>query len=345
MARRRARRPRGRATCRGSSLRRSPAPGCSRCSPTATGAGPQLHHDALLEGSLPFGAALALFVLAWQVMIAAMMLPSTLPMLRLVAVTAQRQPRPRRVLAAFVGGYALIWTLFGYAAFCGDALVHAVVDAVPWLSERPWLVAGATLVVAGAFQFSALKDRCLQQVPPPGARSCSRTTAAVRAGAFRLGRMHGLYCLGCCWALMLVMFAAGVATLWWMAALTALMVFEKTARAGERAVPVAGIALLAWGALVMLHPGWLPAPVQRPVVAAGELRARRRALALLAFALVLSMTTWFSATAVIPQLRAEWDLSTTSALVADDRRAARVRRRRAGLEPAQPQRRRRRRGS
>lgn len=230
---------------------------------TATGEGPQLHHDALLEGTLPFGVALGLFVLAWQVMIAAMMLPSTLPMLRQVVVTSERQPRPRRVLAAFVGGYALIWTLFGYAAFCGDALVHAVVDATPWLSGRPWLIAGGTLVVAGAFQFSSLKDRCLSKCRHPAAFLHAHYRSGP-GGAFRLGRMHGLYCLGCCWALMLVMFAAGVATLWWMAALTALMVFEKTAGAGRRAVPVAGLVLLAWGALVMLHPGWLPAPFSGP---------------------------------------------------------------------------------
>jgi predicted metal-binding membrane protein len=226
---------------------------------TATGQGPQLHHDALLDGSLPFSAALLLFVIAWQAMIAAMMLPSSLPMVRLVAVTAGRQQRPRRVMAAFIGGYALIWTLFGYAAFCGDALVHSVVDATPWLADRPWLIAGSTLVVAGAFQFSSLKDRCLRKCRHPGSFLLAHYRGG-EAGAFRLGRLHGLYCLGCCWALMLVMFAAGVAMLWWMAALTALMVFEKTAAGGQRAVSPAGIVLLVWGALVLLHPGWLPQP-------------------------------------------------------------------------------------
>ncbi len=229
----------------------------------ATGAGPALHHDALLEGALPFGAALALFVLAWQAMIAAMMLPSVLPLLRLVEVTSAAQPRPRRTLAAFIGGYALIWTMFGYVAFGGDVLVHEAVDLSPWLAARPWLIAGATLTLAGAFQFSSLKDRCLRKCRHPAAFLLAHHRSGP-GGAFRLGRLHGLYCLGCCWALMLVMFAAGVATLWWMAALTALMVFEKTAGSGERAVPLAGIALLAWGALVMLHPAWLPAPFSGP---------------------------------------------------------------------------------
>jgi predicted metal-binding membrane protein len=80
----------------------------------------------------------------------------------------------------------------------------------------------------------------------------------VRA-AFQLGYRHGLFCAGCCWALMLIGFAAGVASLWWMAALTALMVYEKTARHGQIAVPVAGAVLLLWSALVFAHPWWLPA--------------------------------------------------------------------------------------
>src|SRR5438093_12591784 len=76
--------------------------------------------------------------------------------------------------------------------------------------------------------------------------------------AFRLGRKHGLFCLGCCWALMLVMFAAGVANLWWMVALGALMFYEKVGRAGDRVTPVAGWALLGLAALVLVHPHWLP---------------------------------------------------------------------------------------
>ena len=76
--------------------------------------------------------------------------------------------------------------------------------------------------------------------------------------AFRLGRQHGLFCLGCCWAIMLVGFAAGVANLWWMAALTALMVFEKTGREGQRGVRPIGLGLIALGILVLAEPAVLP---------------------------------------------------------------------------------------
>jgi predicted metal-binding membrane protein len=223
----------------------------------ATGTGASLHHDALIHGSLPFGAALALFLLAWQAMIAAMMLPTTLPLVRLFAVASRVARRPRAVMAAFIAGYAVVWTAFGWLAFCGDAVVHSVVDSSGWLQRHQWLIAGGVLLSAGAFQFSSLKDRCLKVCRHPGAFMLRFYERGTRGG-FRLGLRHGLFCLGCCWALMLLMFAAGVASLWWMAALTALMVYEKTGVAGSRAVPVAGAALLAWGTLVVAHPAWLP---------------------------------------------------------------------------------------
>ena len=161
-------------------------------------------------------------------------------------------------MAAFLGGYALVWTAFGSLAFVGDTMVHATVDRTPWLQHHEWLIAGGTLAIAGAFQFSRAEGPLPGGVPPPRAPSCLRHYERGLAGGFALGRRHGLFCLGCCWALMLLMFAAGVANLWWMAGLTALMVYEKTGPGGRRAVPVAGIALLACAALVLAHPHWLP---------------------------------------------------------------------------------------
>lgn len=218
-----------------------------------TGTSRLLHHDALADGPLPLWAALAIFVVAWQAMIVAMMLPSSLPFVRLFTAAAANQPRGRAAVVALLAGYGVMWTLFGAAAFLGDAALHRFVDATPWLEERPWLIAGGVLVLAGAFQFSKLKDRCLRVCRAPAAFLLARYRRGVGA-AFALGREHGLFCLGCCWALMLLTFAAGVANLWWMAALTALMVYEKTGRYGARVTPVAGIALLALGALVLVRP-------------------------------------------------------------------------------------------
>jgi predicted metal-binding membrane protein len=223
----------------------------------ATGHGKALHHDALIEGGLPLWAALAIFVVAWQVMIAAMMLPSSLPLIRLFSGVSADQPQPRWVMAAFLGGYVAVSTVFGALAFMGDLGIHRTVDAWPWLAAHPWLIAGGVLMLAGAFQFSGLKDACLKQCRNPGVYLLRRYRRGV-AASFRLGRDHGIFCLGCCWAIMLVSFAAGVANLAWMAVLTVIMIFEKTGRHGDRGVKPIGTGLLALGVLVLLHPTWLP---------------------------------------------------------------------------------------
>jgi predicted metal-binding membrane protein len=221
-----------------------------------------LNHGHLIEGG-PFDAppplwlALPLFLVAWQMMVVAMMLPSSLPMIRLFRITSARQPRPGAVRASFLSGYLLVWAAFGAVAFLWDVAIHRLVDRTPWLEAHPWVIAGGALALAGAFQFSALKERCLTECRHPGVFLLEHYRRGV-SGAFRLGRKHGQFCLGCCWALMLVMFAAGVANLWWMAALGALMFYEKVGRAGDRVTPLAGGALLAMAGLVLIHPSWLP---------------------------------------------------------------------------------------
>jgi predicted metal-binding membrane protein len=215
-----------------------------------SGRGRLLHHDALAGGGLPPWAALGLFLLAWQLMIAAMMLPSSLPLIRLFDRVNADQPRPLLAKAAFLGGYGALWTGFGAAAFVVDLGVHGLVRRSDWLAARPSLLGGAVLLLAGAFQFSRLKDACLSRCRLPGGYLRQRYQRGAGA-AFRLGAGHGVFCVGCCWALMLVGFAAGVANLWWMAALTAVMVFEKTDPAGRRAVRPIGFGLTALGLLML----------------------------------------------------------------------------------------------
>lgn len=222
-----------------------------------TGQSELVHHDFLVEGGLPPVAALGLFVAAWQLMIVAMMLPSSLPMIRLYWSAAHSQDRPIAALVVFLGGYALVWTGFGTLALSGDLLLHRLVESWDWLAIRPQLISGGVLVTAGAFQFSKLKDRCLTECRHPGIYLMHHYRRGVRQ-AFRLGREHGLFCLGCCWALMLVMFAAGVANVAWMAALAAVMVYEKVGRQGRVLTPAIGVALLVVG-LVVLVVGAVPA--------------------------------------------------------------------------------------
>jgi predicted metal-binding membrane protein len=218
-----------------------------------SGRGQVLHHDALAEGGLPPWAALGLFLLAWQLMVVAMMLPASLPLIRLFDRVAANQPSPLRAKAAFLGGYAAVWTGFGAAAFLGDLGIHRLVGRWEWLATRPSLIGGAVLLLAGGFQFSNLKDRCLRVCRWPAGYLLQHYGRGTSA-AFRLGAGHGVFCVGCCWALMLVAFAAGVANLWWMAALTAVMVFEKTGRGGQRGVRPIGWGLIALGVLMLADP-------------------------------------------------------------------------------------------
>jgi predicted metal-binding membrane protein len=214
-------------------------------------------HGALAHSRLPTWAVVGLFLVAWQVMVAATMLPSSLPLIRLFTVASARQDRHGAVLAAFLGGYVLVWTSFGVLALAGDLALHQLVHRMPWLGARPWLPAAGALALAGAFQFSALKDRCLDVCRHPGVYLLHHYRRGV-GKAFRLGRGHGLFCLGCCWALMLLMLAVGMANLAWMAVLAGLMAYEKAGRHGRRLAPAAGLVLLVLAVLVLAHPAWLP---------------------------------------------------------------------------------------
>ena len=221
-----------------------------------TGRAELFGHGTLAEGGAHLGVALGLFLIGWQLMIVAMMLPSSLPLVRMFRAAAAYQPHPSRALVALLAGYAVVWSMFGAAAFLGDVLLHRLVQGWGWLESHPQVIGGSVLIVAGAFQFSDLKDRCLRECRHPGPFLVQRYGRGAGA-AFRLGRAHGLFCLGCCWALMLVGFAVGVANLWWMAALTAIMVFEKSGRGGKRAVRPIGLWLILTGAFTLALPGSL----------------------------------------------------------------------------------------
>jgi len=218
----------------------------------ATGRAGFLRHDALLENGPPFWFAVGLFLLSWLAMIVAMMLPSSLPMVRYYAMVVQRQGRPGDV-HRFLAGYGFVWLAFGYLAFGGDLGLHRIADRSAWITDHPWVVGGSVLVVAGLFQFSAFKERCLTNCRHPAAFLLHEHLRGIDEPV-RLGIAHGLDCLGCCWALMLVMFAAGVANLAWMAGLGGVMLYEKAAPRGQRLTPIIGGILVVWGTVMILHP-------------------------------------------------------------------------------------------
>ena len=203
----------------------------------------------------PFPAFLA----SWVLMLAAMMLPAELRF-TLVFARLDRDDAPGagggRVLA-FVAGYAGVWSLYGVLAWGVDALLRALApDFLAWTAHGP-KAAGLVVVAAGLFQFSRWKQACLTHCVSPFG-FFTRHWHAGLAGAARLGATHGLYCLGCCWALMAVMFAVGVMSLYWMCLLGLVMFVEKLTPAGLRLTPAIGAALIALGIWIASDPASVP---------------------------------------------------------------------------------------
>jgi predicted metal-binding membrane protein len=186
---------------------------------------------------------------AWLLMIAAMMLPTVLPLLAVVQRVAAGRPDAGVVIALVVAGYAIAWSAFGMLAFSVDALVRDTAGRSAWLATHGPLLGAAVLGMAGAFQFSSLKYRCLDRCRTPFGfvNQYWRGRHAALDG-LRIGVMHGLFCVGCCWALMLVMFVVGMGNLAWMLVLAALMAAEKNLPYGRRIAAPVGFGLLAWAA-------------------------------------------------------------------------------------------------
>jgi predicted metal-binding membrane protein len=211
--------------------------------------GPMTGASAWMMGGVwDFGHLLLLFAM-WAAMMAGMMLPSAAPALLLYAGVIRRSPDGGGAAAhvyAFAGGYLLVWTAFSLAA---TVLQRALADALilsPMMEPRSPVFAGALLVAAGAFQFTPYKRACLNACRNP-AEFLTRHWSPGVAGGFRLGAANGLYCLGCCWALMLLLFVGGVMNLWCIAALTVFVLLEKVAPRGAQGGRLSGALLAGLG--------------------------------------------------------------------------------------------------
>lgn len=214
-----------------------------------------LNHELLGHLPLRFGldylALLCLFVFGWSLMTVAMMLPTSLPLILLFHRLTHRRSDHLRLVSLLIAGYLGMWTLFGVLAHLGDLLVHGAVHRVPWLEANAWVISTATLMVAGLYQFTPLKYACLDKCRSPLSFITGYWQGRQeRRKAFLLGAHHGLYCVGCCWSLMLLMFVVGMTNIAWMLLLGTVMAAEKNLPWGRKlAVPV-GILLLASGVLV-----------------------------------------------------------------------------------------------
>ncbi|AFQ50657.1 DUF2182 domain-containing protein [Burkholderia cepacia] len=191
---------------------------------------------------------------AWTLMILAMMLPTTLSLFDTFARVVSGRP-DRAWLLALVGlGYVAAWSGFGLVAHGLHTLLLTGVAHVPALAWRGWLIGAAVFALAGAFQFSGLKARCLDRCRTPLGFVIGRWRGRTPLrNAFALGASHGLFCVGCCWALMLLMFVVGAGSLGWMLSLAALMAVEKNAVWGRQLTAPLGVAL--FGAAVLIVAG------------------------------------------------------------------------------------------
>ena len=210
--------------------------------------GHYLHHD----GGGPLPIKVSLFAVGWVLMIVAMMLPSSVPLVVTFAALVRRRRRPGLLVILLLAGYLLVWGSFGLAAWIADRGIHAAVDAVPWLAEHPQVIIATTLAAAGLWQFSPLRDRCLDECRSPLGFVMNRWRgASERREAVAMGIAHGAFCVGCCWSLMLVMFGVGLGSLSVMLALGAVTAVEKNLPAGRRISHPLGVVLIVAGLAVL----------------------------------------------------------------------------------------------
>jgi predicted metal-binding membrane protein len=205
-------------------------------------------HDAHGSSGAASLLAATMFVAGWSVMTVAMMLPTSLPLIALFARVVGDRPHRTSLVALVALGYLVVWTAAGVLAYALVVVLQGAAERVSWLNANRWAIGAAACVVSGAFQFSAIKYACLDRCRSTfGFINEHWSGTGERRDAFQLGVHHGVFCVGCCWALMLVMLAVGAGHLGWMLALGAVMALEKNVSWGRAVVRPVGVALILLG--------------------------------------------------------------------------------------------------
>jgi predicted metal-binding membrane protein len=198
-------------------------------------------------------AELVMLFLMWTVMMAAMMLPSAAPVILLIVGTYRRRGHRSHILTlAFASGYLLVWTAFSAIAAVAQLFLHRAAVLSSAMAADSALIGGGILLVAGAYQWLPLKAACLTHCRSPLAFLTGHWREGV-SGALGMGTRHGLYCVGCCWGLMLLLFAAGVMNLLWVGVLSLFVLAEKVAPQGARLGRITGVFLMGWGGWVVVR--------------------------------------------------------------------------------------------
>jgi predicted metal-binding membrane protein len=185
-----------------------------------------------------------------------MMLPTSLPLVTVFRRLTQRRSDAVLLVFLLIAGYLMTWSFFGLLAHVGDAALHASVNRWHWLGDNSQIIAGFTLMLAGAYQFTPLKYMCLDKCRSPLSFITEHWHGShERIEAFKLGIHHGVFCVGCCWSLMLLMFAVGVGNVAWMLVLGAVMAVEKNMPWGRILSAPLGVALIVAGVAVLVVGG------------------------------------------------------------------------------------------
>jgi predicted metal-binding membrane protein len=205
-------------------------------------------------------AGAVVFVAVWTVMMAAMMLPAAMPMVLIFAsAQARRQEQVAVPTWIFIAGYMAVWAAAGILVYVLVQFGSELATMLAPAERGRWapLALGSTLVVAGLYQFTPIKNVCLTHCRSP-LSFVAQHWRAGRVGALAMGLRHGVYCFGCCWALFAVMGAAGIMSLAWMLLLTLIVFVEKVLPQGRRAGAAIGAALILLGIAVAV--GTVPMP-------------------------------------------------------------------------------------
>ena len=203
---------------------------------------------------MPFDVAAPVFLLMWLTMMVAMMFPTIAPIVLLHRMVMRKRDVGIAPTATFVAGYLLVWTAVGVLPLLALLGFGELRDGGAWVDR----IAGGVLVVAGAYQFTRWKALCQKACRSPLTFLSTHDFGSGLKGTLRAGASHGLYCLGCCWALMAVLLVVGIMNLLWMAVIAAVFLAEKNWVRGDVLTRVAGTALVVYGVAVLVKPEWLP---------------------------------------------------------------------------------------
>ncbi|GHO60065.1 DUF2182 domain-containing protein [Ktedonobacter robiniae] len=209
-----------------------------------------------MDGGLTMGMEAAPFLAIWVVMMAAMMVPSALPVILAVARVQRDMGSERAAFAplwVFVGAYLLVWTLFGGLAYLGALVASDLAQQVPWIMMNAARIGGGILVLAGIYQMTSLKRDCLAKCRVPQDFILGKGYSA----SFRMGLKYGIYCLVSYWLLFVLLFPLGIMNIAAMMGLSILIFAEKCFPLGARIAQFTALALILYGMLVIILPAML----------------------------------------------------------------------------------------